>query len=919
MSKKTKKQNTIAKSNPFKVVLPVLCGLVIAVIVAVVISVATAPAKSAKVSNAKETYVTIGSYKVSKQEMYEALKSGSGLNTLQEIIDTDLLAGVTVSEEEAAEIKEELIYGSSDEYEDMTDEEIAEAKEKALRDFNAGLNSMGYLTEEEKEAYIALQVKRYKYAFDAFKASEKEYTDEEYEAEYKDGDSKYEDAVTALIIPFNNEDQLKAYLEIVGVDPLTYTKVWNRLSDVKKNEETNKAIATLKEELAALEEESAKEAKQAEIDAKTAELVDADTMKLSEKEITLAYIQLFNLVNAYRVSFDAFDAEGKLVSGKEILKEGTHYTVGENEVTFNVDAIKALETAKLKLTYTEAEAVKTDRPNGSETVSHGALDAILFDELKLASEITAVEGEEKPELPVVYLESLHSMSNGVSYLAYKLAATKAEEVDATALEEAKATLKEKMIKEDFNDNIETQYLIELRQANELVIYDKFINASYESAYTYLYETSLGFEAGKYPEYTGAGKKSKSLAFSYKVNGQAKEVSADDFFKALSDRYGAQAIIPKINTYALLSNEEYNTVYNPYNGKVYNKEVYQAAKNGFDIYNLYYYGQLTTLKEFKYAFENDVFATYGFTKDYGWKNFERDYMLIQNDDQLVASLLQNQANTLFNLTQIKTEDLQAEMKKIQDEYYSMKVVNMLITVDYNLDNAPDTYELEEGEEQEFWTAEQIELAKELMADLYSYKDEGDEAVTTLEAKLKAIANKYKNATVADATWGKYVQAGLKATVESAADYNSSSSLVEEFHVAMRALYATLEMDKEDTEAGLGNSEAFPTVYGMHQVSVVKTTAAEEYDLSTLTVELYKKHINGEEISEAEEKALDTYLEPAINNLVTTNVNAKYKFALRDAMLDKVSYVDEIVADDFGTYSSSYEAYIDQLIVEENEAK
>ena len=156
MSKKTKKQSTIAKSNPFKVVLPVLCGLVIAVIVAVVISVATAPAKSAKVSNAKETYVTIGSYKVSKQEMYEALKSGSGLNTLQEIIDTDLLAGVTVSEEEAAEIKEELIYGSSDEYEDMTDEEIAEAF-KTLQEaglvggYNSFLPEMAMLNNESSD------------------------------------------------------------------------------------------------------------------------------------------------------------------------------------------------------------------------------------------------------------------------------------------------------------------------------------------------------------------------------------------------------------------------------------------------------------------------------------------------------------------------------------------------------------------------------------------------------------------------------------------------------------------------------------------------------------------------------------------------------------------------------------------------
>ena len=33
----------------------------------------------------------IGDYKVTKQEMYEALKSGSGLTTLQEMIDKELI------------------------------------------------------------------------------------------------------------------------------------------------------------------------------------------------------------------------------------------------------------------------------------------------------------------------------------------------------------------------------------------------------------------------------------------------------------------------------------------------------------------------------------------------------------------------------------------------------------------------------------------------------------------------------------------------------------------------------------------------------------------------------------------------------------------------------------------------------------
>ena len=132
MSKKQNKQSSVQQSSPLKVVLPVLIGLVVVLAVTIVIAIVSTPQKSAKVENANETFVTIGDHKITNQKMYEVLKSQYGINKAVEIIDSELLKDVVVSEEQRKAIIDELKYGEN--ADELSDEEFNKKAHKELHE-----------------------------------------------------------------------------------------------------------------------------------------------------------------------------------------------------------------------------------------------------------------------------------------------------------------------------------------------------------------------------------------------------------------------------------------------------------------------------------------------------------------------------------------------------------------------------------------------------------------------------------------------------------------------------------------------------------------------------------------------------------------------------------------------------------------
>ena len=130
MSKKQKNPSSLQPSNPFKIVLPVLIGLVVVIAATIVIAIVSTPKKSAKVEDPNGTFVTIGDYEVTNQKMYEVLKSQYGINKAVEIIDSVLLKDVVVTPEQRTEIINEIKYGENADELSQEEKDLKQRMEK---------------------------------------------------------------------------------------------------------------------------------------------------------------------------------------------------------------------------------------------------------------------------------------------------------------------------------------------------------------------------------------------------------------------------------------------------------------------------------------------------------------------------------------------------------------------------------------------------------------------------------------------------------------------------------------------------------------------------------------------------------------------------------------------------------------------
>lgn len=511
------------------------------------------------------------------------------------------------------------------------------------------------------------------------------------------------------------------------------------------------------------------------------------------------------------------------------------------------------------------------------------------------------------------------------FLFIKLQET--DEVELT--DEIKAEIIEKMTEELYSDNNIEMMFYENHKNNNLKIYDKFLEAIYEYSYNTFYGTTLKLE--DYEEFKESKKTKKSVVAS--VDGY--EITADDLFKVLEDKYGATYAKAYLDTY-LIINSDYNQYYNPYK----------------DIKDKDYIKSLlkSDIASFKQNFELDYFtysylASYGFIPNfpasYGWKDFIHDYFNADSEEELLIS--KNYGGAIYSkVLEAYKEDLEAKefgydglkalMEEALKEAYSVDVMNLVVSVDYDYDSNPDTKIVESNKEdtsKENWTAEQIALAEELSAlVLNSYDDVL--ATGSIADKMTKIVEVYNNGAYEYAEdfvpqttteelqvkFAKFKQAGISIKFEKSAAYNHSSSLVEEFHVAMREIwnYANEnglvyneELAKEDKsyanpivdglKYNVVNEEgkyAFASSYGFHAVIVEK--AYEPTEIPTeIEIKLYKA--SNEYTTKAEELATaNTNLESASGNEVAvTAYKAQIKrltVEVEEAKAELFAVLDEI---------------------------
>lgn len=418
---------------------------------------------------------------------------------------------------------------------------------------------------------------------------------------------------------------------------------------------------------------------------------------------------------------------------------------------------------------------------------------------------------------------------------------KDEDEKAKAKSDTRTKLIEAMYTGDKSKQLDRLYYVKRQEAG-LKIYDHYMQALYKYGYESCY-SSLSIK--DYPEFAQNKKTSKKIVA--KTN--SFEITADELFASLEEKYGATSVLTFVNQYLVLKD---NTQYNPWTGKIDRKYVKNALK--------------ADIAPYEYYFANDYFngiygyyyfgVTPAFPASYGWKSFIKDQFGVENEkDLLIASSIFNTSGRIYNNALqdyldkvLKYEDMKKIMDEKYNQHYEVDVMNFLIYVDFNYDGTPDTKIVASNKddvEKENWTPELEALAQELAKLVMEKSSEADSSAKDKAAELKKVAELYNNAVyrVIEPTtdeegnvqelelkdlFGKFKLAGLQVKFEDVAKYNQNDSLVEEFHQEMKKMWdygVSQDFINNPNEepvlysvVGDDAAYAFATSFGYHAVAV-----------------------------------------------------------------------------------------------------
>ena len=434
---------------------------------------------------------------------------------------------------------------------------------------------------------------------------------------------------------------------------------------------------------------------------------------------------------------------------------------------------------------------------------------------------------------------------------YTFLMIKFTEEKAPELETVKAKLEESLFKGLETDNNISKSIYERRVEAGLKIYDKYLEALYDYEYTTFFESTL--KLSNYAKFKDSKKNQKEIVASFTVDGQTQNINAEELYKALEEKYGVSVVVDYMNAYLTVGNKEFNPYYNPFTGETYNEEVVKELLN-------------SEVKGFRNNFENDYFMQsfmtyYGFIPNfpgsYGWNDFRKDYFGSYSDRDLLTSgsfggyVYSNALDLLKEHVYLNDEDHKAlgatsydellaklvakEIENIKDEYYSLNVLNLIVSIDTNYDGTYDNNyvnvkDADGRSEDDVWTDELEEQAVALAKLLFEKAPET--LKDSFSNQLTQIVLEYNEAGLEDETWGEYKKLGLVVKFETVNTYTNSSSLVEEFLDELQKIWDSIPEDLigKTLDAPIYSAEPFETSYGYHHIAVTGST-----EMSTLPEE------------------------------------------------------------------------------------
>lgn len=702
--------------------------------------------------------------KVENSKIYSTLKTSYGSTTLLNRVDTTLLKSTSITVDDktttawdevtATEIQDAIDSAASatdltgDEY----DKAIATYKDTMFKNYglttDEELNDYHHLTLAKK-VYARAQLEIEIAAADKAAADDSTldpyFTTTDYENQYA---TDYTASYWVMVVPFTSATEATNALAQVNVeissDTVTgadgnktvYSNVWRYIKDSG----THKAGDIL-----------------------------------TTAEIIATFISLYNTRYSY--------LNTDYPTTTEILNNANYTLAADGTYSFNTTVVKDADgavdsTADANRFYYTDSALSSFNSTARSYVKNTMTTYDATVEAVKTTSATSTDGSGNEITTTTYststlkwyTPSIKSYESGsLQVLMLKLGeiepdALYTNESDGTYNATVKSALYETLCEADLTTTYIATKMAELRQDANLVIYDETLESSY---LTSIADYKLDVKATK--------KESSTLIASFTSSGATVDYSADDFFKELDKGHGIAAAISELDYVRSLSSSS-NTVFD-YQAWLSGSKEKACVKDAKKWAT--YKEEVVTSKE---NFAAGSYSSYGYSADYGWKNFMRDVYGVNSEFELAIYFLYSDitSDAMTNRGALNdtdtTDDVDTEkdssselwafyntqMQQIVDDAFTVTGFHFLIEV---LDSSGSTTDPSE------WTATQVAYAKEFYDEVIaylqsysgSYATAMDAIVTAYDASPRFVAALAQDADAQPALEnGNYVYPAYEAT-------------------------------------------------------------------------------------------------------------------------------------------------------------
>ncbi len=620
---------------------------------------------------------------------------------------------------------------------------------------------------------------------------------------------------------------------------------------------------------------------------------DAKTAIFNDEIYQTTFESIFQ--NDYTVIILTFDSD---YEAKQILAE---HDIDLRNLTFGWQKDgKALTAEEIKSVFTQIHQAMNPGVSAEQTFKHNAEEykhelanysATIANKVAGLETIDADLQKSYTHAPVAYGSRF--------FLALKVAETSTYGEYKDATEEQKAEVKKYLLE----SSITSSFLLASAQQKAAVkIYDEGLEVGYNKYYNDNI-TEAKLELDKYVTTTDENDK---VVAEFTFNGEKHQLTADQLFERLLNKYGAALSLLYAQEYIVLSNPEFNKVTEYATGKVLDQETYDK-----------YYK--TDIQSYKDALAKGDYASKGFPANYGWDKFMLDYFGVATEAELMAlygGSLYSAAEGYFikdiymdeeikdeegNVTQTADHLVQAEMEKIFEEYFSASMIGVYAYFDKAANGLTDNIADEMTDEEEA-------LAKEFVELVYAQaKKERDAEINgTLAAGLEEVVKQYKSTPYFSVNqWTKYKKAGLQLVLVTSQTYTNTSTadeailaeaekqynLVKEYKInnvkpfgqtldpgyrTIDGVAVTIKADLfgDMSEAFISNNAAYRLVITKAiKPTYIKENASDpekdpEYKPTLEQYESYQK--DSSNVSSTIASAIKAYYTPAIANLTKATI-------------------------------------------------